>query len=263
MKKKGTTLLLTIPLILSGCSSNNKIYKIIDLDTINNDKGTYLKSIDEDNIISYLDNNFSFMLYQYGSTCSYCKTAGEAIYTIQKEYHYQIYGYEVSEQYDKLYESYPNIFIEKASYPKFYIFSKGKLVSESVGRDAITSQLFLRRIKDYNEDKSIYTFSTLESFNYIKETFNNYYLFTYQSNNKSCIDSLAYACDIYKEKDPLLVLDITSIKEDLKQKLIQELQIEDSLINSSLSYIVNQKKEKSLDYLNHTKEDINTMFSSL
>lgn len=263
MKKKALSSLLLLSLLISGCSTSNKIYKITDLDTINNDKGTYLKSIDEDNIISYLDNNFSFMLYQYGSTCSYCKTAEGAIYTIQKEYHYQIYGYEVSELYYKLYESYPNIFIEKASYPRFYIFSKGKLVSESVGRDAITNQLFLRRINDYNEDKSIYTFTSLESFNYIKETFNNYYLFTYQSNDKSCFDYLAYACDIYKEKDPLLVLDIASIKEDLKQKLIQELQIEDSLINSSLSYIVNQKKEKTLDYLNHSKEDINTMFSSL
>lgn len=262
MKKKGMTLLLVLPLLMTACSSSNKIYKITDLDVIYSNKDSYLTNIDEETIISYLDNKFSFMLYEYGSSCSYCKEAGQSIYAIQKEYHYQIYGYEATNSYYKLNESYPSIFLEIASYPRFYIFSKGKLVSESAGRSTLTSQSFIRRINDYNKGKSIYTFTTKESFDYLKETYDDYFLFTYQSNDKTSIDYLAYACDIYKDITPLVVLNISNIKEEVKEIIIDELQIDETLLNASLSYINKKKIESSLDYLKHKKEDIKSMFSS-
>ncbi len=262
MNKKGMILLLLIPLLISSCSTGNKIYKITDLDTINNDKDSYLTNVDEDIIISYLDNKFSFMLYEYGSSCSYCKEATTYIYRIQKEYEYQIYGFEPSQSYHKLYESYPTIFEEHASYPRFYIFSKGKLVLENIGRDALTNISFKRKIYDYNKDKFIYTFTTLESFTYLNKTYNNYYLFTYQSNNNLSIDYLSYACDIYKDVYPLVVLDVYSITSEVKENIKEKLQIEESALNAYISYVNNLKIEKSLDYLNHKKEDISSMFPS-
>lgn len=210
-----------LPLILlTSCSSNeDKIRLVQNYNIISENTVEPYIEIDEQNIISKIENKEAFYLYIYSTSCSYCKITSENITSISKNIPYTIYRYTPSlSSYEVLFEYNSNIFPKNLVTPRLLIIKNGKLQLEINTNRLIKENLLKNSLSTFTYHTNLYTLNNLNSFLSFASNNDSFLIYNYSSlkpldyNLKEEINSL-----LEKSNKPILYLDSIDLEEELNQ----------------------------------------------
>ena len=257
MKNRFTFILLTIPLLICSCSeikNDNAIHSPMSLD--NEPIELTAKSVNY-----MINNDYTFSLFLYSSTCGLCENAVENIDRYTKESHYTFYKIEMFETaIEYLSDKQSNYFSSSLSYPLLYIFDKGELTYTMDGNTLNNYTNFTRIIRPQLIATNIFTVTKLQPF--MDKYYNDeeFLLYTYDSselNNKDIYNSHIYQRAIKSCKN-LVIVDKYTAKSDLFYYIL------DNCTSSWFSLIhINQGEIKTtLGYDSASGDEINILLDS-
>ena len=246
--KKIIPLLLLFP-IFTGCSSINNYPALIDYDSYTL---TTMQEINEKQIIDYLDNECSFTLFLYSSSCSLCDAAKSNINDYISEKHLLIYKYTYNPyQYNQLIEKYSGIFNEDLNFSSLLFFKSGNLTDtfhhDITGKKSVLTRKLNHKLKTgYG-----YFSSEANSLDNFIENNKKSLLFFFNSNDDN-------ECKFYnstlkkainnKNKISTLFLDFNFVNIEDFSDFIDGFEL--ATIEHQIIYIENKKIENLIDYLN-------------
>lgn len=218
MKRFLKGIIVILPLLLTSCKKNKDAIDVFyNGDIVPNNYQMSFYEVNVNNIINLMDNNFSFVLYQYSTACSHCETSTFNFEKFFKNYPYTIYrynaylddNYRLLTAYDEV--AFPSTIIT----PRVLVFKNGKYVNQVNSTKLVESRLFNNSVNAFIKNRDgIYQITTLDSYLYFYQKNNNIKTYLYDSSSNQ---NESYF-DIYNDKnykEMTLLIDKVFAKEEL------------------------------------------------
>ena len=201
MKKNGLILLGIVPLLLASCAKNKNAILMINNGDLLCEDGSLFIDTDEERIVGMMKSNLSFILYEYSTGCSHCNDSSKNFEQYFKKYQYTIYRYNtyMGDNYQLLNNYDSKAFPLEYGVPRVIIVSHGRYVDEVASSKLVKSNLFNSGINAFTrENKYLYSTTTIDGFNKLKEKDKEFNLLIYDSLHQVNIDKYHL---VYDNKD--------------------------------------------------------------
>ncbi len=254
-------LLLTLPVLISGCGS------------IKNEKAIYSTMSYEKEVIELkaesiehmINNKYSFALLMYTEQCSYCEKAKENIDKATKELGFTLYQIEMyTASINYLCEKLPDYYKTNDNYPFMYIIKDGAISYKSSTKDVSDYSNMKRMLKSYSSKTNIITLAKDESYVNFKKENKSFILFTYDSSSKqeNNLYSKSLLSAAINSNKNVLIIDKNTAKRPLFDLICSDYSISDGQSFDILSAVIDGQIKTTLRYTSESGSNITDFIDS-
>lgn len=218
--KKSIITLFILPILLGGCSLNDKDINVFNNLDVTETSENILIEASASQIDAYLKAKIDFPLFIYQTGCGHCQLVSQYLDKYVKENKSTIYALNTfSDDYQSLKEIYPSIFYAGQITPTFYIFKDEN--HYSIDLSVMEEEtLFFRTLDQYFTESNfnILTSNVNKLTTYLDD--DNYFLLCFDNTDLDMLNLFKDSISMYaKMNKTLLYVPCNIISEEIEEQL--------------------------------------------